>query len=72
MRRYARDMASAYREGVSEAQDMLNVLTNGISWVEIGDEKIKAVQEKALKYCDNPLGYGDFFRIWLDTVKVFY
>lgn len=69
--RHAREIASSYRENVSEAQDMLNVLTNGINWDEIGEEKIKAVQEKTPKYGDNLLGYGDFFRIWLDTVKVF-
>lgn len=72
MMRHAREIASAYRESISEAQDMLNVMTNGINWDDIGEEKIKEVQEKKPKYSDNLSGYGDFFRIWLDTVKEFY
>lgn len=72
MTRHARDVASAYRETVSEAQDMLNVLTNGINWEEIGENKIKSVQEKAPKYSDNLNGYGDFFKVWLDTLKEIY
>ena len=48
--RHARDVASAYRESVSEAQNMLNVLTNGIDWDKIGEEKINEVHEKAPKY----------------------
>jgi hypothetical protein len=46
MMRHAREIASAYRESISEAQDMLNVMTNGINWDDIGEEKIKEVQEK--------------------------
>jgi|GEM_PF-456700 hypothetical protein len=69
---HAREIASAYRECVSEAQDMLNVLTNSINWDEIGDEKIKEVQNKAPKFGDNMNGYGDFFTIWLETLKKFY
>ena len=72
MMRHAREIASAYRECVSEAQDMLNVLTNGINWDDIGEEKIKEVQEKAPKYGNNMTGYGEFFKVWLNTVKEFY
>ena len=70
--RHAREIASAYRECVSEAQDMLNVLTNGINWDDIGEEKIKEVQEKAHQYGNNMTGYGEFFKVWLNTVKEFY
>lgn len=72
MMRRAREMASAYRESVSEAQDMLNVLTNAINWEEIGEEKLKEVQDKAPKYGNKMNGYGDFFKIWLDTLKELY
>ena len=72
MMRQARDVASAYREHVSEAQDMLNVLTNGIDWDKIGEEKINEVHEKAPKYGQDLNGYGDFFKVWLDTLKEFY
>lgn len=68
---HAREMANSYRESMSEAQDMLNVLTNSINWDEIGDEKIKEVQNQAPKFSENMNGYGDFFTIWLDTLKRF-
>lgn len=70
--RQAREKASEYRECISEAQDMLNVLTNSINWEEIGDEKIKEVQKQAPKFSDKMNGYGDFFTIWLVTLKSFY
>lgn len=72
MMSHARDMASAYRETVSEAQDMLNVLTNGINWDVIGEDKMADIQGKAPKYSENLNGYGDFFKLWLDTLKEIY
>lgn len=65
----ARETASAYRECVSEVQDMLNVLTNSINWEEIEDEKIKKVQKQVPKFGDKMNGYGHFFTIYLDTLK---
>ena len=64
MIRYARDKASVYRGSVSEAQDMLTVLSNSIKLDSIDEEKIKEVLNKAPKY-----GNGDFFRVWLDNIK---
>ena len=68
----AREKASAYRECVSEVQDMLNVLTNSINWEEIEDEKIKKVQKQVPKFGDKMNGYGHFFTIYLDTLKRLY
>lgn len=34
--------------------------------------KINEVHEKAPKYGQDLNGYGDFFKVWLDTVKEFY
>ena len=60
------------RESISEAKDMLNVLTDGIDWAKVGEDKIKEVQGKAPKYSNDMEGFGDFFGIWLETVKEFY
>lgn len=70
----ARERAGAYRECISEAKDMLNVLTDGIDWAKVGEDKIKEVQGKApkYKYSNDMEGFGDFFGIWLETVKEFY
>ena len=69
MIRYARDKASVYRGSVSEAQDMLTVLSNSIKLDSIDEEKIKEVLNKAPKYGNDLTGYGDFFRVWLDNIK---
>ena len=69
---HAREEASAYRELVSEAQDLLNVLTNAINWDEVGEAKIMDVQEKAPKFGNSLTGYGAFFEVWLRTLKEFY
>lgn len=68
---HAREMVNSYRESVSEAQDMLNVLSNSINWEEIGEEKIKDIKNQAPKFSEKMNGYGDFFTIWLDTLKIF-
>ena len=72
MVKLAKERASLYRERISETKDILNVLTDGIDRARIGEEKIKEVQGKAPNKRNDLEGYGDFFKIWLDTVKKFY
>lgn len=66
---YARDKASVYRGSVSEAQDMLTVLSNSIKLDDKGEDKMREVLNKAPKYGNDLTGYGDFFRVWLDNIK---
>ena len=55
-----------YRKCISEAEDMLSVLSNRIKWEESGEDK--PVKE-APQYDTIMNGYGDFFKIWLENVK---
>ncbi len=55
-----------YRKCISEAEDMLSVLSNRIKWEESGEDK--PVKE-APQYDNIMNGYGDFFKIWLENVK---
>lgn len=68
----AKEKASAYRECISEAKDMLNVLTDDIELEKDDKERLQEVQEKAPTFSDDLEGFGDYFKIWLETVKIFY
>ena len=68
----ARERASDYKQKISEATDMLNVLSEGIDWEKKGSELMKMVQEKEPINSKVLNGWGDFFQYWLDNIKGFY
>lgn len=70
MMRTVRDRVNTYWFNVSETQDMLGVLTNGINVDEISKEW--EGQKKTPGFGDNIERFGDFFTILLDKVKEFY
>lgn len=67
----APEKARIYRKSISEAYDILSVLTNR-KIEEMGAEKMKEIQQKTPQYGNDMDGYGDFFKIWFDSVKKFY
>jgi len=72
MLKTVKEKAIEYREMISEVRDMLNVLSNGIDFDTMSENKINEIQKKVTHYGNNMEGYGDFFKLWLDTVRVFY
>jgi hypothetical protein len=61
-----------YREGVKDVYDMLNELSDRIKWDAIGVDKIHDIQRQVPKFNESLSGFGEFYKLWLETVKLFY
>lgn len=69
---YNAQFGKAYRDSVRELKDMLNELSDGIKWDEFNAERIRELQRQVPKYNESISGFGEFFKLWLETVKLFY
>lgn len=69
---YNTQFGKAYRDSVRELKDMLNELSDRIKWDEFNAERIRELQRQVPKYNESISGFGEFFKLWLETVKLFY
>lgn len=65
---YIKDNASIYKALISELYNLLSELSNRVKWDNISDDKINELQVKSNQY-SNTSFYGNFFKIWLDSLK---
>lgn len=70
---YKNKHGEAYRKGIKDAGDMLNELSERVDFEKIAKsdkDRLLEIQKNIPKYNDNLSGFGDFFSIWMDTVKI--
>lgn len=71
---YSAQNGTTYRELIHEVGDILNELSGRFSLVDIAHPAsgvdLYAFQKQVSKFDDNISGYGQFFKVWLDAVKI--
>lgn len=71
---YSLQKGTVYRELIREVGDILNELSGRFSFEDIARPAsgvdLHAFQKQISKFDDNIFGYGQFFKVWLDAVKI--
>lgn len=62
----AKERVKAYRKSISEAADMLSVLSKRVKWEESDEE---TAEKNEFNHGTSMDGYGVFFKTWLENVK---
>ena len=70
---YKNEYSEIYKNRIAEVNDVLQELSERVDFkkiVEEGDiKKIHKLQKQVPKFNDNLNGFGDYYEIWLETVK---
>ena len=71
---YSAQNGTTYRELIHEVGDILDELSRKFSLEDIAHPAsgvdLYAFQKQISKFDDNISGYGQFFKVWLDAVKI--
>lgn len=74
--RYKEENGKTYRANVEEVNEMLNELSNRIDIGNVIDssdvEKLRKLQNRVPAFDDKLSGFGDFYQMWYETVKLFF
>jgi hypothetical protein len=70
--KYKNENGETYRQLVYNIGDMLSLLSSEvIKDLEMKDIKeLQEIQASLPKYSNNMAGYADFYKIWLETIKI--